>query len=121
MKPRLAYKKFWKLSFQLDGTTCRADYACAIGIQTLVTLALSLVTLLLVNWVTQGALDPNNQSVIASSIISLFFVYPSFIPMLAMLTRRTRDAGLPSGLVMLSLIPLLGYLWMLILFFLPSK
>jgi len=54
-------------------------------------------------------------------VVHMVLTVPSFIPMFSMMIRRTRDAGLPPWLAVFSLIPLYGYVWMLILYFLPSK
>ena len=56
-----------------------------------------------------------------NGLIYIFFGFPSCIPMFSMMVRRSRDAGLPPWLTVMTLIPGFGYLWMLILYFPPSK
>ena len=124
MGPIRSYSSFWRLSFQLQGHTGRKEYFYAIAMQTLTTFAVVAGGLAIASWQYNFNIPIERYRYVTGSInglISIFFTFPSHIPMFSMMVRRTRDAGLPPWLTVMTLIPGLGYLWMLILYFPPSR
>lgn len=124
MGPIRSYRLFWRLCFQLQGKIIRQDYCYAIAMQTLVTIAALAGGLVLASWQYSFNIPFDKFREVSGSVnaaIYIFFVFPSYVPMFSMMVRRTRDAGLPPWLTVVTFIPGFGYLWMLILCFPPSK
>ena len=118
----LAFKNFWSKSFDIDSTTSRREYFFAILSQTIASVAIFIFIALACYWMTGGILnDRTMMPAGATEFYALFWFYPSFVPMFSLIARRLRDSGFPTGLVILSLIPMLGYILMLPLFVFPSK
>jgi len=118
----MAYKNFWLKSFDIDGTTGRKEYFFAILAQTIASLAIVGVLFTACYWMTGGMLnDRTLMPAGAVEFFALFWVIPSFLPMFCLIARRLRDSGIPAGVVLLSLLPYVGYLLMTLLFFVPSK
>jgi len=124
MGPIRSYGSFWIRSFQLGGRTGRREYFFAIAMQTLIYVGAfygaQALVFSLYNWNMPADAFREVTGKVGTKVAFVVIV-PSFIPMFSLMTRRTRDAGLPPWLATVSLIPFLGYLWMLILYFLPSK
>jgi len=124
MGPIQSYRSFWRLSFQLGGRTSRSEYFFAIAIQSLIMVGCVSFLFALASWQYNWKIpikDYRKVSGVVNVVVMTIFAIPSYIPMFSMMIRRTRDAGLPPSLAAISLIPAFGYLWMLILYFVPSK
>jgi len=123
--PFRSYRSFWRHSFQLRGRTGRREYFFAIAMQTLITAGASLGGIALVfslyNYWNIPADAFRGVQYTVDQIVFYVVIFPSFIPMFSLMTRRTRDSGLPPLLAVFSLIPGIGYIGMLILYSLPSK
>ena len=117
-----AYKKFWSKSFEIDGTAGQREYFFAILAQTIASFVILIVLMIACYWMTGGMLnDRTLMPAGATELFGLFWFAPSYVPMFSLIARRLRDSGIPAGVVLLSLLPFLGYLLMTILFFVPSK
>lgn len=53
--------------------------------------------------------------------LSFFYSLLTLIPNLALQVRRLHDAGKSGGMIFIALIPLIGAIWLLVLFCMPSR
>ena len=93
------YPQFWTRAFDFEGRTSRMDYW----------------KIVLVNLILGGVL-----SRISPSAIYIVFGVASICPGLAMNIRRIRDTGRAWQWIFISLIPFIGFLWLLWIELQPS-
>jgi len=93
------YPQFWTHAFDFEGRTSRIDYW----------------KIVLVNLIIGGVL-----SKIAPSAVDVVFAVASICPGLAMNIRRIRDTGRSWQWIFISLIPFIGFLWLLWIELQPS-
>ena len=93
------YPQFWNRAFDFEGRTSRIDYW----------------KIVLVNLILGGVL-----SRISPSAIYIVFVVASICPGLAMNIRRIRDTGRAWQWILISLIPFIGFFWLLWIELQPS-
>ena len=93
------YTNFWKNYVNFEGKTQRKDFWLTV----------------LVNFIISSVL-----SVIFAPIAGLFGL-ACLIPGLAMGVRRLRDGGFSPLLILLLLVPFIGWLALLVLYCMPSK
>ena len=93
-----AYKSAWIRSFDYEGRSNRADYWWFVLANLIVTVVLA---------------------VVVSRLQPLYWV-ASIVPGLPLSVRRLRDAGRPWPWLLISLIPIIGGIWLIVLFCQPS-
>ena len=93
------YPQFWTRAFDFEGRTSRMDYW----------------KIVLVNLILGGVL-----SRISPSAIYIVFGVASICPGLAMNIRRIRDTGRAWQWIFISLIPFIGFFWLLWIELQPS-
>ncbi len=99
-----AYKKFWTRAFDFGGRSNRGDYWWAV-------LANFIITLVFVGLTSMAEAFGN---------IYLLYAFAGCIPGISLLTRRVRDAGKGWQWIFISLIPLAGPIWLLVILSSPS-
>ena len=105
MKPLLdAFTSAWRRSFDYTGRSVRGDYWWFV----LANLIISLLLLLL------------NSASDFFGWIYTFFSVATIVPSLSLSIRRLRDIGKQWPWIFISLIPLIGGIWLLYLFAQPS-
>ena len=93
------YPQFWTQAFDFEGRTSRIDYW----------------KIVLVNLIIGGVL-----SKVSPSAVYFVFAVASICPGLAMNIRRIRDTGRSWQWIFISLIPFIGFLWLLWIELQPS-
>ena len=93
------YPQFWTHAFDFEGRTSRIDYW----------------KIVLVNLIIGAVL-----SKISPSAVYIVFAVASICPGLAMNIRRIRDTGRSWQWIFISLIPFIGFLWLLWIELQPS-
>ena len=93
------YPQFWTQAFDFEGRTSRIDYW----------------KIVLVNLIIGAVL-----SKISPSAVYIVFAVASICPGLAMNIRRIRDTGRSWQWIFISLIPFIGFLWLLWIELQPS-
>ena len=93
------YPQFWKHAFDFEGRTSRIDYW----------------KIVFVNLIIGAVL-----SKIIPSAVYIVFAVASICPGLAMNIRRIRDTGRSWQWIFISLIPFIGFLWLLWIELQPS-
>ena len=93
------YPQFWTHAFDFEGRTSRIDYW----------------KIVLVNLIIGAVL-----SKISPSAVYIVFAIASICPGLAMNIRRIRDTGRSWQWIFISLIPFIGFLWLLWIELQPS-
>jgi len=93
------YPQFWTQAFDFEGRTSRIEYW----------------KIVLVNLIIGGVL-----SKVSPSAIYFVFAVASICPGLAMNIRRIRDTGRSWQWIFISLIPFIGFLWLLWIELQPS-
>ena len=93
------YPQFWTHAFDFEGRTSRIDYW----------------KILFVNLIIGAVL-----SKISPSAVYIVFAVASICPGLAMNIRRIRDTGRSWQWIFISLIPFIGFLWLLWIELQPS-
>lgn len=122
-----AFKEFWKRYVDFSGQSTRSEFWYATLWNFLI-----LTGIHLLNWtILEVVPDPDKVSDGVAALVFiciLFFLlgiigYSTVImlPSIALAVRRLKDAGVPWGLIFLVVIPIFGWLALLILFCLPTK
>ena len=93
------YPQFWTQAFDFEGRTSRIDYW----------------KIVLVNLIIGAVL-----SKISPSAVYIVFAVASICPGLAMNIRRIRDTGRSWQWIFISLIPFIGFVWLLWIELQPS-
>ena len=93
------YPQFWTQAFDFEGRTSRIDYW----------------KIVLVNLIIGGVLAK-----VSPSAVYFVFAVASICPGLAMNIRRIRDTGRSWQWIFISLIPFIGFLWLLWIELQPS-
>ena len=93
------YPQFWTQAFDFEGRTSRIDYW----------------KIVLVNLIIGAVL-----SKISPSAVYIVFAVASICPGLAMNIRRIRDTGRSWQWIFISLIPIIGFVWLLWIELQPS-
>ena len=93
------YPQFWTQAFDFEGRTSRIDYW----------------KIVLVNLIIGGVL-----SKVSPSAVYFVFAVASICPGLAMNIRRIRDTGRSWQWIFISLIPIIGFVWLLWIELQPS-
>jgi len=93
-----AFTSGWSRSFDYNGRTTRSDYWWFV----LANLIVSVVLILI------------------SSKLQAIYSLASIVPGLPLAVRRLRDAGKPWQWLFISLVPIIGGIWLLVLFCQPS-
>ena len=93
------YPQFWKYAFDFEGRTSRIDYW----------------KIVIVNLIIGAVL-----SKISPSAVYIVFAVASICPGLAMNIRRIRDTGRSWQWIFISLIPFIGFIWLLWIELQPS-
>ena len=93
------YPQFWTNAFDFEGRTSRIDYW----------------KIVLVNLIIGAVL-----SKISPSAVYIVFAVASICPGLAMNIRRIRDTGRSWQWIFISLIPIIGFVWLLWIELQPS-
>ena len=93
------YPQFWTQAFDFEGRTSRIDYW----------------KIVLVNLIIGAVL-----SKISPSAVYIVFAVASICPGLAMNIRRIRDTGRSWQWIFISLIPIMGFVWLLWIELQPS-
>jgi uncharacterized membrane protein YhaH (DUF805 family) len=99
-----AYQAFWTRAFDFSGCTARAPFWFAV-----LDNFIALVVLLLLA-----------AKVEAFWSLYTLYAFASIIPSLAMVIRRLRDAGKAWPWIFIGLVPLIGPIWLLVLYCQPS-
>lgn len=103
------YLDAWRRYAQFAGRTSRRDYWMFVLGNVIVQFALGFLKA----FGSFGAL--------LSLLISLIYSLSIFIPSLSIAVRRLHDTGRTGWWLWISLIPLVGWVWILVLMALPSK
>ena len=101
-----AYANFWRQYFDFGGKTDRPGYWWVVLCHLLVGIAISILAV-----------------VISQKLLVLDTIYglASLIPGIAIVIRRLRDAGRHPALILTALIPIVGWIILLVLLVGPSK
>ena len=99
-----AYQAFWTRAFDFSGRTSRSDFWLAVVDNGIVSFILG---------------------IIAAKLTALAFLAPLFsfaviIPSFSMAIRRLRDAGKGWPWLFILLIPIIGAIWLLVIYCSPS-
>ncbi len=111
-----AYKKYWKGYVDFSGTTSRKDYWLAVLASIIVTIILEVVGILLSQGQTNNG---SNMSVLPTLI--LLYSLATFLPSLAIMVRRLRDAGQSWANIFWSLLPFVGIIILIVKLCKPSS
>ena len=93
-----AYKSAWIRSFDYEGRSTRGDYWWFVLANLIVTIVLG---------------------VVMTRLQSLYWI-ATIVPGLPLAVRRLRDAGKSWPWLLISLIPIIGGIWLIVLFCQPS-
>jgi uncharacterized membrane protein YhaH (DUF805 family) len=93
-----AYSSAWSRSFEYEGRSNRGDYWWFVLANLIVSLVLGLI---------------------AGRLQSLYTVV-SLVPSIPLVVRRLRDIGKPWPWIFIGLIPIVGAIWLIVLFCQPS-
>lgn len=113
-----ATKRFWKKYSNLTGRASRSEYWwCAFGF-TLVAIALELLA-------SAGETERASGGTAPLALLALLFqiilVVSTFIPSLTLTVRRLHDANISGWMIFVGLIPLVGWLALIIFALLPPR
>lgn len=93
-----SYVKFWTNYVNFNGRTSRKDYWITVLINFVISLVLSAIC---------GAIENN--------ILAILFSLATLVPGLALSIRRMHDIGKSGFWILVSLIPLAGVIWFIVL------
>ena len=105
MTPFEYYKKVLTLYWEFDGRARRSEYWWFVVCNTMISIALSLVSTII--------FGENNNSDVLSNIYAIIVL----IPTIAVSVRRLHDIGKSGWWYLLWFIPIIGWIWMLVLLF----
>ena len=105
MSPVLtAFTSAWKRSFDYSGRSSRGDYWWFTLVDTIIILILN-------------ALSPLNALIYKLTVL---YMVAQILPSLPLTIRRLRDAGKHWGWIFISVVPVLGSIWLIWLLVQPS-
>lgn len=114
-----AYRNYWRSLLDFSGRTNRKDYWSAILINLLISIILMLVLeILIANLINISPIDNVNKlllSVLYQSIL-LF----NWVAALGITVRRLHDSNRSGWWLLLEIIPVIGFIWLVVLTLLPS-
>ena len=99
-----AYQAFWTRAFDFSGRTARTPFWFAVLDNFIVLVAISLLAV----------------KVEAFWALYTLYAFASIIPSLAIVIRRLRDAGKAWPWIFIGFVPLIGAIWLLVLYCQPS-
>lgn len=116
------YKKFWKNYANFNSRARRSEYWHVFLINALIGIVLSIITSILGAAMGTSSYDVTSSGVSAGvtgvatipSIISFIYSLATFIPGLALAVRRLHDVGKSGTYILMSLIPFVGWIFILI-------
>ncbi|MCH1533586.1 MAG: DUF805 domain-containing protein, partial [Schleiferiaceae bacterium] len=106
------YLKVLRQYVDFKGRARRAEYWNFVLISFLISIALSLIDVF-----AFGINPMAGESGLLSNLYSLAIILPS----LGVTVRRLHDVGKSGWFILIALIPIIGLIWLLILFFTDSK
>ena len=114
-----AYKKYWMGYFDFTGRSSRSDYWLAVLANTIVTIILFTVIIVVIVFDSPGS----DYHVILNLLYGLAMVYffATYIPSIALQVRRLRDAGFHWALIFLRFASVIGDIVLLVLSCQPTK
>ena len=112
-----SWQEGWKRWKDFHGVTGRRKFWEFVRMQLLG----SLVTVLLLQWIPAGLLKIDSALLDFLTIAVMMSCLVWIVPLLAAMTRRLRDAGLNPFLILLVMIPLIGWPTLWVLAAQPSK
>ncbi|NBO28920.1 MAG: DUF805 domain-containing protein [Synechococcaceae bacterium WB8_1A_041] len=99
-----AYQAFWTHAFDFKGRTVRNAFWFAILDNLIVTLVLTILAM---------------QASVFAALATVYTV-ATIIPGISLVVRRLRDAGKAWAWIFIGLIPVVGSIWLIILYCQPS-
>jgi uncharacterized membrane protein YhaH (DUF805 family) len=93
-----SYVSAWKLSFEYQGRSSRKDFW----------------------WFVLGNLIANLVIGIVSARLQSLFIIASLVPGIPLAVRRLRDIGKQWPWLLIGLVPVIGAIWLIILYCQPS-
>lgn len=102
-----AYQQAWKRAFDFSGRTSRIDYWTAVGVNILIVIVVSIIDAFIMTQIF------GDNATLATFIYGLAF----FIPGLALVIRRLRDAGRTPWWLLSFFIPIIGPLFVFVIIF----
>ena len=115
-----AYASFWKNYANFHGKSSLKEYWIPFLVHFLINIILGILTQSVITQILAGNPVTFGVATVAG-IISFFFGLAIFIPGLAVLVRRLRDAGKSWTNIFWVLLPLAGIIVLLVLLLQPSK
>ena len=114
-----AYKKYWMGYVDFTGRSTRSDYWLAVLANTIVSIILFTVIIVVIVFDSPGS----DYHVILNLLYGLAMVYffATYIPSIALLVRRLRDAGFHWALIFLRFASVIGDIVLLVLSCQPTK
>ena len=118
-----AYAKFWKGYVDFTGRSSRSDYWWPVLVNVII---MFLVALLIPLIGASTGFDSNISPATLTMVIMVSFVFgvyalAIFLPSIAILVRRLRDAGFHWAFIFLSFVPYLGGFALFIMSLMPTK
>lgn len=111
----LPYKHF----AQFKGRSCRAEYWWYTLFQTVVSMGLYVAGFMLI----AASPNPEEPSTAGLALLGLMFVFSliSAIPTWAVTVRRLHDTGRSGWAMFIGIIPIIGFIWLLIIYVTPGN
>ncbi len=99
-----AYQAFWTRAFDFSGRSTRSAFWYACLDNFIVTILLAVIA----------------SQVAAFQALSTLYSLATIIPGLALAIRRLRDAGKAWAWILIGLVPIIGAIWLIVLYCQPS-
>ncbi len=99
-----AYQAFWTRAFDFSGRTKRSAFWFALLDNLIISVILAIIT---------------SQISFFGVIYNLFF-FAVIIPTISLIVRRLRDAGKEWPWIFIGLVPIIGGIWLIVLYCQPS-
>jgi len=119
-----AYLNYWLKAFDFKSKISRKDYWLTILASFIVSFIIGIILRVVFEYeviidytnfiVTRGAADPG-------LLINDIWTYLNIIPSLSIAVRRLHDINRSGFWVLISFVPVIGWIWLLILLIKPSK
>ncbi|WP_057875091.1 DUF805 domain-containing protein [Liquorilactobacillus aquaticus] len=112
-----AYKEFWRNILTWNATATRSQYWWPIIINYILG---SIIAGILENLMGHPVEEIYSVGDLSTNLVAKFIIFLVWLATLTLKARRLHDTDRSAGWIFITLVPIIGQIWLLVLFLLPS-